>query len=76
RLSYFLYLFHLPILWTIYAGVFGMEPNLASGWGLAVMAGVVIALYGLAELSYRFLEAPLIRRAHGYFSRGLGGGAK
>jgi peptidoglycan/LPS O-acetylase OafA/YrhL len=67
RLSYFLYLFHLPVLWTIYSGVFGVMPNLESGRALLIMAAVVVVLYGLAELSYHFIEGPLIRRSHGYF---------
>jgi peptidoglycan/LPS O-acetylase OafA/YrhL len=72
RLSYFVYLFHLPVAWMIYAGIFGEVPNLESGHALAIMAGVWAVLYGLAELSYRFLEAPLIRHAHGYFPGAVG----
>ncbi len=67
RLSYFLYLFHLPVLWTIYSGVFGVMPNLESARAGWIMAAVLAVLYGLAELSGRFLEAPLIRRSHRYF---------
>ncbi|MDB6092795.1 MAG: acyltransferase 3 [Verrucomicrobia bacterium] len=64
RLSYFLYLFHFPVVWTIYAGVFKLEPNLETPRALAVMGLVIGVLWLLAELSYRFVEAPLIRRAH------------
>lgn len=72
RLSYFLYLFHLPVLWTVYSGIFGVMPNLESGRSRLVMVGFLGVLYGLAELSYRFLEAPLIRRSHGYFRPAAG----
>ena len=72
QLSYFVYLFHLPVAWTIYAGIFGQVPNLESGRALAIMAGVWAVLFALAELSYRFLETPLIRHAHGYFAGSVG----
>jgi peptidoglycan/LPS O-acetylase OafA/YrhL len=32
------------------------------------MLVVLAVIFGLAELSYRWLEAPLIRHAHGYFN--------
>jgi peptidoglycan/LPS O-acetylase OafA/YrhL len=67
KLSYFLYLFHLPVLWFVYAGVFGRLPNLETITSLALMLGVLVLLFGLAEASNRFLEAPLIRRSRGYF---------
>lgn len=70
KLSYFLYLFHLPVAWTIYAGFFGRMPNLESGEGLLIMLCVLVVLYGLAEASYRYLEAPLIGRSHAYFRSG------
>lgn len=69
RLSYFLYLFHLPVLWMVYGGFFGVMPNLESGRGVALLALVLVVLVGLAEVSHRFLEAPLIRRSHDYFKR-------
>jgi peptidoglycan/LPS O-acetylase OafA/YrhL len=68
KLSYFIYLFHLPLAWTIYAVGFGMEPNLQSAKALAVMGACLLAIYGLGELSFRFIEGPLIRRSHAFFS--------
>lgn len=73
KLSYFVYLFHLPVMWTIYGFIPGRTPNLESRWAVAVMAGVLVVLYGLAEASYRFLEAPLITRSHAYFRSEAGG---
>jgi len=68
KLSYFIYLFHLPLAWTIYAVGFGMEPNLQSAKALAVMGACLLAIYGLGELSFRIIEGPLIRRSHAFFS--------
>ena len=75
QLSYFVYLFHIPVMWTIYAVMSGRMPNLESGQAVAIMAVVLVVLYGMAEASYCFLEAPLIRRSHMYFRRepGVGG---
>ncbi len=69
QLSYFVYLFHLPVLWTVYQLGSGGAPSLAQGRGVGLMLVVLGVLYGLAELSYRWLEAPLIERSHGYFRR-------
>ena len=62
QLSYFLYLFHTPVIWGVFALLVGAQPNLASGLSLVVMAGAWVALAGLAEASYRLIEAPMIRR--------------
>jgi peptidoglycan/LPS O-acetylase OafA/YrhL len=43
---------------------------LESGEGLLIMLCVLVVLYGLAEASYRYLEAPLIGRSHAYFRSG------
>ena len=67
KLSYFLYLFHLPIAWMIYSGCFRRIPSLESWRDGAIMLLVLAVLYGLAEVSYRFMEAPLIARSHTYF---------
>jgi peptidoglycan/LPS O-acetylase OafA/YrhL len=56
--SYALYLIHLTILFDV-AEVRLFEPGLVSAAGCAVIAIVVPFL--LAEVSYRFLESPLLR---------------
>jgi len=62
RLSYFVYLFHTPVIWGTFALLAGAQPNLASPGSLAVMIAAWTALAALAELSYRLIESPMIRR--------------
>ena len=50
------------MIWGVFALLVGAQPNLASGLSLVVMAGAWVALAGLAEASYRLIEAPMIRR--------------
>ena len=69
KLSYFVYLFHIPIVWTVYHFGSGVAPTLVHGGGVGLMLLVLAVIYGTAELSYRFVEEPLIRRSHGYFRR-------
>lgn len=66
RLSYFIYLFHTPVIWGVFALLAGQQPNLASGGSLAVMLAAWAALAGLAEISYRLIERPMIRRAQSW----------
>ena len=56
--SYALYLIHLTILVDIAERLF-VEPGLMSPWVAAAIA--IVAPFPLAELSYRFLEMPLLR---------------
>lgn len=56
RISYGLYIYHIPIFES--AGVWGVNPFEPSG----PRVFVVIALsFGVAALSYRFIEQPLLR---------------
>ena len=64
RLSYFVYLFHMPIALALFYGVLGTAPALVAPRAILLMAVVFAAIYGAARLSYAFLEAPLIRRSH------------
>jgi peptidoglycan/LPS O-acetylase OafA/YrhL len=67
RLSYFIYLFHLPVMWVLYRSVLNTAPNLETAAGATVMIAVLVVLFGLGEMSQRFLERPLIKRSHRYF---------
>ncbi|MDB6170641.1 MAG: acyltransferase [Verrucomicrobia bacterium] len=67
KLSYFIYLFHLPVMWTVCRGLFGIAPSLMSWREGGIMLGVWAVLLALAEVSYRFVERPLIQHSHGYF---------
>ena len=69
RVSYFLYLFHLPVVWIVYRGLFGMSPTLETSRGVGIMVGALVVLILLAELSWHFFESPLIRQSHGFFPR-------
>lgn len=57
--SYALYLTHLTILVDV-AETRLFEPGLLSPFGCALLA--IVLPFALAELSYRYLEAPLLRR--------------
>jgi peptidoglycan/LPS O-acetylase OafA/YrhL len=60
KVSYFLYLFHMPVCMVLYYEILGSAPNLASASAMLVMLLVIVVLYGLAALSFIYLERPLI----------------
>jgi peptidoglycan/LPS O-acetylase OafA/YrhL len=66
RISYCLYLVHWGILWMVssfvFHAVFGVHRWLDVA---AALIGLPIS-YGLAALSWKFFEGPLVRRAHQY----------
>ncbi len=64
RLSYFIYLFHMPIALAAYYGVLGTAPVLGTPRSVLLMAAVLAAIYGAARISYAYLEEPLIRYSH------------
>jgi peptidoglycan/LPS O-acetylase OafA/YrhL len=64
RLSYFIYLFHMPIALALFYGVLETAPALGTPRAILLMAAVLAAIYCAARLSYGLLEAPLIRRSH------------
>ena len=59
--SYFVYLFHLPVVFTVHWAVRGMPPwhHDWQGGALTVLA-LAITLF-LAAISWRYLESPLLR---------------
>jgi peptidoglycan/LPS O-acetylase OafA/YrhL len=64
ELSYFMYLFHMPVVLCAFA--FGMHrlPALGTSTQAAVMLGSALGVFILARLSFTYLEAPLIRMSH------------
>jgi len=64
RLSYCLYLVHWGVLWMLYRFVLHAEFG-RTGWLGLLMApiGLLVSI-AIAELSWRRLESPLIRRGH------------
>ena len=66
RLSYFIYLFHMPVALAVFYGALGTAPALGSARAILLMAAAFAAIYGAARLSYAFFEAPLIRYSHSF----------
>jgi peptidoglycan/LPS O-acetylase OafA/YrhL len=66
KISYCLYLVHWGVLWIIVRFVlhtkFGSSPRLE----LAAAPFALAISFAIARLSWKFLESPLIRRAHRY----------
>ena len=64
RLSYFLYLFHMPFALVLFHVILGTAPGLASLREALVMAAAFAAVWAAAWVSHAFLEAPLIGYSH------------
>ena len=60
RLSYFMYLFHMPIAWIIYDGLFNEVPESHSWVGLGRGIAVVGLTWVAAKASQRWFETPAI----------------
>jgi peptidoglycan/LPS O-acetylase OafA/YrhL len=66
RLSYFIYLFHMPVALVVFRVVLGSEPRLGSPGAVLAMAASAAAVCAAAWLSYTVLEGPLIRISHAF----------
>ena len=64
RHSYFIYLWHFFLGLTLIEWWGGPHYQLNRLPALIILAGAVAAVWGLAALSWRFLESPLIQRGH------------
>ena len=64
HLSYFIYLFHLPLIYTFHAFVRRGLPAHLQWTDPLVTVGALLLAVGLAALSRRWLELPLIRLGH------------
>ncbi|HEY5078229.1 MAG TPA: acyltransferase [Opitutaceae bacterium] len=69
RLSYFLYLFHMPFALVLFHVTLGAAPGLGSTRAILVMACALASVCAAAGLSHAFLEAPLIRHSHALLRR-------
>lgn len=58
--AYGLYLFHLPVLWTLHLSLLGRSPSNtdAAGW-LVSIAAIALSI-SLAQFSWHLFEAPLV----------------
>lgn len=61
--SYFIYLFHAPVWFTVHALMRAGPPLHFDAAGFAATGLALLATFGLAWVSWRWLEAPLLRRA-------------
>lgn len=64
RISYFVYLFHTAILGLAFAILLGKNPILERGVDWAVGLAAFAVTLGCAEMSWRWLEAPLVALGH------------
>jgi peptidoglycan/LPS O-acetylase OafA/YrhL len=72
RWAYGIYLIHTPILGLAHAKVFGRPPSFGSGREVGVTLAAAAVAIGLAALSWRFFERPLVDwgRARGAYAGG------
>jgi peptidoglycan/LPS O-acetylase OafA/YrhL len=66
RVSYCMYLIHLVVNLLCHTILLHSRPKISTGKGLAVSILAGFLTYGLAKLSWMFLENPLLRRGHAY----------
>lgn len=64
RHSYFLYLFHMPVVWTCHEWLHQAAPRADTTTGLLTNVASVAILIGLAWVSWRWVEAPAIAAGH------------
>jgi peptidoglycan/LPS O-acetylase OafA/YrhL len=62
--SYCVYIIHAPTLVVIHWAVLHRHPHINDAKGFAVTLLAALTACGLAALSWRFLEKPLLRRGH------------
>lgn len=61
--SYFIYLFHAPVWFTVHAFLRGGPPLHFDAAGAAATGLALLATFGLAWVSWRWLESPILARA-------------
>lgn len=64
KTSYFVYLFHTAILGLAFSLLLGKDPSLERGVDWLVTLAAFAVTLGIAEASWRLIEAPLLRRGH------------
>lgn len=75
RLSYFVYLFHMPVALAVFHFVLGGAPSLGGWADGAAMAASFACVWGLAWISFRYFEGPLIDWSHAVVRRARPGPA-
>ena len=69
RLSYFIYLFHMPVALALFRFGLGASPSLGGLREAAAMAASFALVCALAWLSFTTFEGPLIRYSHALAGR-------
>jgi len=64
RISYSLYLIHQPVAGLMHALILGSRPDIGSFGEVCVTVASAAASIGLAQLSWVYVESPLIRLGH------------
>jgi peptidoglycan/LPS O-acetylase OafA/YrhL len=62
--SYFLYLFHMPVLWICHEWLHHAAPRSDTNAGFLTSAASVAILWALAWVAWRVMEAPAIAAGH------------
>jgi peptidoglycan/LPS O-acetylase OafA/YrhL len=69
RLSYFIYLFHMPVALCVFHFGLGTAPALGGAREALAMAAAFAGVCALAKLSFACFENPLIRYSHALAAR-------
>ena len=64
RISYCVYLTHTGILWTCHRILLHSLPRITDGPGVATTALALAITVGIAQISWKYFEKPLIDRGH------------
>lgn len=73
-LSYSIYLIHAPVFWTLNIFVFGGE-RVADNLQPFALAGAVVLILLLSDLSYRWFETPARRAINAWGTQGIASGS-
>ena len=63
-ISYCVYLIHIPINEILHASLLRSAPSIASLSGIGVTLLAVVLTLGIAVLSWKYFEEPMVRRGH------------
>ena len=66
RLSYGIYIYHEAVNGLCHAALGGRDTRINDAASLALTLVAIVATVAVAELSFRFFEAPLLRRGHAH----------
>jgi peptidoglycan/LPS O-acetylase OafA/YrhL len=66
KVSYCVYIIHVAVNWALFRTLMHVEPRFDSWRAIGVVSLSLVVTLIIAELSWRFLENPLIHRGHRY----------